>query len=58
MMRGFVLSLAALMGVVMLTSVLMWWANVWLARSHVPPAAAPSSSSEPIAEQTGSARQV
>lgn len=53
-MRGFVLSLAALMGAVMLTSVLMWWANVWLARTHVPEPGT-SRSSEPVAGQSESA---
>lgn len=53
-MRGFVLSLAALMGAVMLTSVLMWWANVWVARSHARPDSPTSSTSVPATERTAS----
>lgn len=53
-MRGFVLSLAALMGAVMLTSVLMWWANVWLARRHARPGSPASSSSAPSTEWAAS----
>lgn len=51
-MRGFVMSLATLMGVVMVTSVLMWWANVWLARGHVRPDRDPSPVTEPLAERS------
>ncbi len=50
-MRGFVLSLAALMGAVMLTSVLMWWANVWIARRHARPESSTSSSRGPSTER-------
>lgn len=57
-MRGFVLSLAALMAAVMLSSVLMWWANVWLASRHARPSTGTSSSGEPVAEPAVSFGQV
>lgn len=31
LMRGFVLSLAALLAGVVLAAILMWWANLWVA---------------------------